>query len=391
VSGEFLPGESRLRLTVGELLAEPHFRLRLVAGEAGLDRPVRWAHSTELLDPGPYLRGHEIVLTVGASLTDPGRCAAFATSVRASRASAIGYGIGDVTPDVPEPLRDACDRLGLPLFAVPPEVPFVSFTEWFAERLAAARDAEHDREEVGRLLELIRSGLASVEALRGHLDRAGLGGRPLVVAAIPARSLPPALAPPGAATGAATGAPADAVTAAGRVLVGVAGDVALLLLPGERGDRDAAELAGRCDAPCGVADPVPLAHLARGVTESRAALDLARVRGGVVRAGELATFPALLGRLGRRQLAPFAEQIARPLAAYDAAHGTRLVETLATFIETGGSVGATSRALFLHVNTLRHRLTRIETITGRNPLLFEDRVALAVAVWAWRQEPRPET
>jgi hypothetical protein len=373
VTRESAPGDARLRLTVGQLLAEPRFRLRLVAGEAGLDRPVRWAHSTELLDPGPYLRGHEIVLTVGASLTDPGRCAAFARSVRASRASAIGYGIGDVTPDVPGPLTEECERLGLPLFAVPVEVPFVSFTEWLAERLASARAAEHDREEVGRLLELVRSGLASAEALRGRLDRAGLTGGALVVMAMPAGALPQTGLEPRPEGG----------------LVGVIGEVAVLLLPGEEGERAALELAGRWGAPCGVADPVPLAQLSRGIAESRAALDLARARGGVVRAGELATFTALLGRLGRRQLAPFAEQIARPLAAYDAAHGTRLIATLETFIETGGSVGATSRALFLHVNTLRHRLTRIETITGRNPLLFEDRVALAVAVWAWHQEPHP--
>lgn len=50
----------------------------------------------------------------------------------------------------------------------------------------------------------------------------------------------------------------------------------------------------------------------------------------------------------------------------------------------GGAVGATSRALFLHPNTLRHRLSRIEALTGRNPLRFEDRVALAIAVWAGR-------
>ncbi|MEZ0076487.1 DNA-binding PucR family transcriptional regulator [Planotetraspora sp. GP83] len=51
------------------------------------------------------------------------------------------------------------------------------------------------------------------------------------------------------------------------------------------------------------------------------------------------------------------------------------------FLDCDGSVGATSRALFLHVNSLRHRLARIEAVTGRNPLRFEDRVALAVAMW----------
>lgn len=39
--------------------------------------------------------------------------------------------------------------------------------------------------------------------------------------------------------------------------------------------------------------------------------------------------------------------------------------------------------LFLHVNSLRHRLTRVEELTGCNPLAFSDRVALAVALAAW--------
>jgi hypothetical protein len=363
VSGPAVPDESLLRLTVREVLAEPCFRLRLVAGSAGLDLPVRWAHSTELLDPGPYLRGHEIVLTVGAALTDPARCRAFARSARDSRASAIGYGIADVTPDAPRALREACDRLGLPLFEVPPEVPFVSFTEWLAVRLAAVRDEEHDRAEIGRLLELIRSGLASPEAIRSHLRQAGLSGDPLLAAAVPVESVPErfALAP--------------------GTLLGVAGDVALLLVPDE---ERAAALAAGWHAPCGIGSPGPFTHLPRSLTESLAGLDLALRRGGTVRAGDLATFPALLGRLSQRQIAPFIEQIARPLASYDAAHGSRLIDTLRAFLEAGGSVSSTSRALFLHPNTLRHRLTRIEAITGRNPLQFDDRVALAVAMWAWR-------
>src|SRR4051812_16815272 len=107
------------RLTVRQLLEVPRFRLRLVAGSAGLDRPIRSAHSTELLDPAPYLHGHEVVLTAGASLRDADACAAFAASVKAGRAGAIAYGVGDVTDTVPDALRRHCDRLGLPLVEVP--------------------------------------------------------------------------------------------------------------------------------------------------------------------------------------------------------------------------------------------------------------------------------
>jgi hypothetical protein len=340
--------DSGVQHTVRQLLAVPRFRLRLVAGEAGLDRPLRWAHSTELLDPAPHLRGQEIVLTAGASLRDPGACAAFAESVKSGRANAIGYGVGDVTGEVPDALRDACERLGLPLREVPPEVPFLGFTEWFAERLASTRDVRREWEETGRLLRMVQQGVASAEGHRDRIDDAGLDPAALLVIAM---------------DGAEEELPG---------VLGVDGDIALLIT------ND----AHAWSEPAGVGSPGPLDHLPVSLAESLTALDSARRRGGgVVHASDLATFQALLGRLDQDQLAPFVQQIARPLNEYDSAHGTRLTETLRTFLDLGGAVGATSRALFLHPNTLRHRLARIESLTGRDPLQFEDRVALAIAVW----------
>lgn len=336
--------------TVRQLLEVSRFRLRLVAGEPGLDRPLRWAHSTELPDPSPHLRGHEIVLTVGASLRDPGACTAFAEAVKAGRGSAIGYGVGDVTEEVPAELAEACERLGLPLLEVPAEVPFLGFTEWFAERLASTADVRHEREETGRLLRMVQQGLASPEAVRDRIDDAGLDPSALLAIAM------------------------DGVTDELPGVLGLDDDLALLVT------ND----AHAWSEPAGIGSPGPLDHLPVSLTESLAALSTARRTGGVVHASDLATFRALLGRLGQEHLAPFADQIARPLREYDKAHGTRLTETLRTFLDMGGAVGATSRALYLHPNTLRHRLSRIEALTGRDPLQFEDRVALAIAVWTAR-------
>jgi DNA-binding PucR family transcriptional regulator len=161
----------------------------------------------------------------------------------------------------------------------------------------------------------------------------------------------------------------------------VAGVDGLLLL---NYDRLAREVADEWGGAAGMSSPAPLEHLGQALSEARLALQAARRGGGIVRAADLATFHGLLGRLERHQIAPFVDQIARPLAEYDAQNGTKLIETLQKFLETGGSVGATSRELYLHPNTLRHRLSRIEALTGRNPLEFEDRVALAVAMWAAR-------
>src|SRR5204863_5798958 len=55
-----------LMLTVGSLAAEQG--LELVAGRESADAPVRWVHSTELIDPTPWLSGGELILTTGIQL-----------------------------------------------------------------------------------------------------------------------------------------------------------------------------------------------------------------------------------------------------------------------------------------------------------------------------------
>ena len=49
-------------------------------------------------------------------------------------------------------------------------------------------------------------------------------------------------------------------------------------------------------------------------------------------------------------------------------HGTRdAAETLSTFLESGGALEATARALFVHANTVRYRLRRVAEVCGYAP------------------------
>lgn len=146
--------------TVRELLAVEPLRLTLVAGTGGLDRPIRWAHAIELLDPRPYLRGGELVLTMGSALLDEGACRRFVEAVLERRASGIGFGCGNHHPSAPPALREACEAAGLPLLEVPFEVPFIAITEELAERMAAQR-GERDRRALRReahLLDVLAEG-----------------------------------------------------------------------------------------------------------------------------------------------------------------------------------------------------------------------------------------
>ncbi len=52
-----------MELTVASLIGE--LGLELVSGEESAQAHVRWVHSTELLDPTPWLKGGELLLTHG--------------------------------------------------------------------------------------------------------------------------------------------------------------------------------------------------------------------------------------------------------------------------------------------------------------------------------------
>ena len=76
------------------------------------------------------------------------------------------------------------------------------------------------------------------------------------------------------------------------------------------------------------------------------------------------------------------------MSEYDRLHRGRLLETLRTFLRLGGSLQETARVLYLHVNTVRHRLRRIAELTGRDPAVFDDRIALAIALWTFDRNAR---
>ena len=67
------------------------------------------------------------------------------------------------------------------------------------------------------------------------------------------------------------------------------------------------------------------------------------------------------------------------LIDYDRKRGARLVETLEQCLADRGSVSASARSLYVHPNTVRQRLDRIERVTGLS-LADEDLLSLELAL-----------
>ena len=141
-----------MALTVRDILTVPGLALRLVAGEAGVDRPVRWVHSSELEDPTRWLKGGEILLTTGAGIgTTPAKQRAYVKRLAQAGLAGLGLGLGFGHERVPKALITAAEEAGFPLFEVPYPVPFIAITEAVFTRLLSeqydmlqrAVDSEH--------------------------------------------------------------------------------------------------------------------------------------------------------------------------------------------------------------------------------------------------------
>lgn len=71
-----------------------------------------------------------------------------------------------------------------------------------------------------------------------------------------------------------------------------------------------------------------------------------------------------------------ASDLFQPLVAA----GGELVQTLTSYFGTSGSIEATARELFVHANTVRYRLRRVQEITGYSPTDSRDAYALRLAL-----------
>jgi purine catabolism regulator len=155
-------------LTVRDLLGD--LDIRLVAGEAGLELPVRWVHISELLDPTPWLSGGEVLLTTGMQLDSAERQREFVTRLADHQLAALGFGTGFGHDEIPAPLVEIAAERKFPVFEVPYELPFIAiteaaFTQLVNEQYAVLRRALAAQERLERIV-LSERGL---DALAGAL------------------------------------------------------------------------------------------------------------------------------------------------------------------------------------------------------------------------------
>lgn len=166
----------KMSITIRDLLELPGLGLKVVAGEAGIDRAIRTAHTSELQDPTPWLSGGELLLTTGMALKDSAALQrSYIRRLVGAELAGLGFGVGFGFDEVPAPIARAAEREGFPILEVPYPVPFIAIAEAVSSRLAEdrVRDAQMSVEVHERLASLVSDGAGPADLLE---EMSGLAG-----------------------------------------------------------------------------------------------------------------------------------------------------------------------------------------------------------------------
>jgi hypothetical protein len=391
-------------LTLHDILALDPVRCtepELLAGEAALDRPVRWVHSSEVYEGANFLDGGELLLTNGFGLidADEGTRRRYVRELAARGAAGLAVEVGRSLVLMPAEVVDEARRLGLPLLALHRVVPFVRITEaanraivarglsgrgsavrpWGDDHTAALLADLADGQALNQPEVEARAALAgfhpgagarligvSVHGARdrGLIDRAAraLGGASVLRAVFPGDVLALVAMPGATETGArdaVRAGPRDVVRAVQEALravteAGVTVAVGHAVAAGG-GWLRWSETLRAARTTLELALTVPSAEPAPGegplVTSSRAlTLERELTRGGV--------------DANRDRLARLVQHTLGPLMAWEAAHPSDLVRTLEVHLRHGCSPTRTAALLHIGRQSLYQRLERIESLLG---------------------------
>jgi hypothetical protein len=149
--------------------------------------------------------------------------------------------------------------------------------------------------------------------------------------------------------------------------------------PAVESDRSRVSLSVGVSAPA-----TGVVALSGALHEASSARRLAALRSDaaitVVTSDEVASHELLLATVPSSVLRSFRQRMLGPLLAYDQRHRAELLPTLREFLACSGSWNACATTMYVHVNTVRYRIRRIEELTGRNLSSLDDQVDFFLAL-----------
>lgn len=372
--------DGEMELTVESLIGE--LGLELASGQGSASAHVRWVHITELIDPTPWLKGGELLLTTGIQLDSPRTQHELVDRLVEHDIAGLGFGTGFAHKKLPVALVNAARKREFPVFEVPYELPFIAITERVFAQLVDERYEMLQRSMAGDVLAEALTGNLYPEELQGKLRPFGIGEQAAVLAF--------SVADP------ATGAPLleRALTRAEvHSLVAIRAGLLCAVIDIDGVEPDPIELAQRVrtelqarlgEVRAAASRPAATHSLRLSFHEARCALEAVRLQNGespdVASYRDLGAFQLLLSLQDDDALMSYCRGVLGPVEQGEGEYGDELLRSLDVFIENNGHWEKAANALYCHRHTLRYRIRRVEQLTGRDLSSARDRIEFWLAL-----------
>ncbi|WP_394903398.1 PucR family transcriptional regulator [Clostridium butyricum] len=110
----------RLSVTIGLLYESvKNHDIKLIAGEKGLSKAVKWVHMVENIEIATFLEGGEVTFSTGIGLSNEFELINLIEGIIKSKASGIVINIGPYIKKIDKKCIDYCNETNTPLFVVP--------------------------------------------------------------------------------------------------------------------------------------------------------------------------------------------------------------------------------------------------------------------------------
>lgn len=356
------------------------YKMKLLAGENGLNNSVGWVHILEELNVSHFLEGEELVFTCGLKSDSEEWFFQFVQNLVQAGASALVVNIGDYIREISPEILLYCDEHDFPLFTIPWETRMVEMTKDFCQRIM--HNEEKEQHEATAMKNIL-FGSGKLEDDMAALVRYGyprLGCYNfLVISGKEHQSETEWERLKTFAEKTARFTNDNFMSFSydqNRILVLV--DYSAREQAGLIYDLTQSREAKRWNLRIGVGSMVNGLELQKdNFQNALSALELAeRLDKRIIYYDDLGIYKLLMDVKDTQKLNDYYEDTIGKLEKYDEENDTRLVEILHTYLLNNGSPNLVSEKLYLHRNTVNNQLKKIQKLTGYNPLELEDKLKL---------------
>jgi purine catabolism regulator len=170
------PAQHSAVFTIADALALPAVREgvpEVLAGEAQLTRPIRWVHSGEFPDMPAVLKGGELLLTHGMTLSRrEDRQRRYVADLARAGLAGLVIEVGSGMKRIPATVVDEARKQDLPLIVLHRPIPWVEVTEAVHRTIVRRQDdlLERGQELHDRFAALVAAGAGVAEVLQALAD-----------------------------------------------------------------------------------------------------------------------------------------------------------------------------------------------------------------------------